>query len=88
MVCLYMHEVCLVLNVLPFFFLSQEEVPPSAGQTAPESDADSGMGSPAEGPLTEAPGHQSEEPQGEDAVKNTMIQPAISVCNYRLVTLM
>lgn len=38
---------------------------PSGAQTAPESDSDSGMGSPAEEPLTETTANNKEEQQGD-----------------------
>lgn len=43
----------------------QEEMLPSGAQTAPESDSDSGMGSPAEEPLTETTANNKEEQQGD-----------------------
>lgn len=55
-------------------------------QTAPESDSDSGMGSPAQELLTET--NKREELQGEVTLQHIMIQPDISLCNYRLVTFM
>lgn len=38
---------------------------PSGAQTAPESDSDSGMGSPAEELLTETTANNKEEQQGD-----------------------
>lgn len=55
-------------------------------QTAPESDSDSGMGSPAEELLTET--NKKEELQGEATLQHMVIQPDISSCNHRLVTFM
>lgn len=43
----------------------QEEVLPSVGQAGPESDSDSGVGSPAEELLTETTAKKKEELQGE-----------------------
>lgn len=66
----------------------QEEVLPSVGQAAPESDSDSGVGSPAEEQLTETSANKKEELQGEVAFQCSIIQPEFSLYNYRIVAFM
>lgn len=55
------------------------------GQTAPASDSDSGMGSPAEELLTETTANKNGELQGEVTFQYMMSHP---LGNYRLVTFM
>ncbi|TNM93031.1 hypothetical protein fugu_018433 [Takifugu bimaculatus] len=54
------------MSVVPAPQQQQEEMPPSGAQTAPESDSDSGMGSPAEELLTETTANNKEEQQDSD----------------------
>lgn len=58
------------------------------GPAAPESDSDSGVGSPAEEPLTETTASKKEELPGEVAFQFSIIQPEISLCNDRIVAFM
>lgn len=60
----------------------QEERLPSGARTAPESDSDSGMGSPAEELLTDTTANNREEQQGDLQSLERMTQPEIGVCNY------
>lgn len=52
-------------SLIVLLHYQQEETLPSGAQTAPESDSDSGMGSPAEELLTETTANKKEEQQGD-----------------------